>query len=214
MFFLVAGAIPLTAATFFTYQAEGAATIAQHASVTKPQAPQTNLAQASEVKRSGRRVALLIGNMDYNARVGPLKIPVHDIKELDDLGLTLVPASDFPESQSKEGVAISSVDPSAKAAELGIKSGDIITGVDSEPVSTVEDVISVIRKAREKGRKIVLFQIHGHDPRQRFVALPVVPKALAKDIEGAGKDCLFPDLPPDHALYEFYDKVKKLRGCK
>jgi serine protease Do len=94
-------------------------------------------------------------------------------KEVEDLGLTLVPAPELPGSKSKEGVAVASVDPASKAADQGIKRGDIILELNNKVVSTVEDVNSGIREAREKGKHVVLLQIRGRDKQSRFLALPL-----------------------------------------
>ncbi len=94
-------------------------------------------------------------------------------KEIEDLGLTLVLAPDLPGSKSKEGVAVASVDPNSKAADQGIKRGDIILELNSKPVSTVEDVSAGIREAREKSKRVVLLQIRGRDKQSRFLALPL-----------------------------------------
>ena len=93
-------------------------------------------------------------------------------KELEDLGLTLVPAPEFPGSKTKDGVAVSSVDPNSKAADQGLRRGDIIVEVNGKPVSTPDDVSDSIRDAREKGRKNVLLQVRSRD-QQRFLALPI-----------------------------------------
>jgi len=94
-------------------------------------------------------------------------------KELEDLGLTLVPAQDLPGSKGKEGVAVQNVDPSSRAADQGLKRGDIIVEVNSKAVSTVDDVIAGIRDAREKGKRNVLLQVRSRDHQQRYLALPI-----------------------------------------
>lgn len=106
-------------------------------------------------------------------------------KEIEDLGMTLVPAPELPGSKAKEGVAVSSVDPASKAADQGIKRGDIIVELNSKPVSTVEDVSAGIRAAREKGKRVVLLQIRGRDKQSRFLALPLDQKP---DRGGEDKD--------------------------
>jgi serine protease Do len=98
-------------------------------------------------------------------------------KEIEDLGLMLVPAQELPGSASKEGVAVASVDPNSKAADQGIKRGDIIVELNSKPVSTVEDVSAGIRQARDKGKRVVLLQIRGRDKQSRFLALPIEKKS-------------------------------------
>jgi serine protease Do len=112
-------------------------------------------------------------------------------KELEELGLTLIPAPDFPGSKSKEGVAVSSVDPNSKAADQGLKRGDIIVEVNGKPVSTADDVSDSIRDAREKGRKAVLLQVRSRD-QQHFLALPIEAKSDA-DKEPDTKDPVAPD---------------------
>jgi serine protease Do len=92
---------------------------------------------------------------------------------LEDLGLSLVPSQDLPGSKTKDGVAISNVDPSSRAADQGLRRGDIIVEVNNKTVATVDDVIASIREAREKGKKNVLLQIRGRDRQQRYVALPI-----------------------------------------
>jgi serine protease Do len=86
--------------------------------------------------------------------------------------LTLVPAPDFPGSKSKEGVAVSQVDPNSNAADQGLKRGDIIIEVQSKAVSTPDDVARTIREARDKGRKNVLVRLRSRD-QERFLALPI-----------------------------------------
>ncbi len=95
-------------------------------------------------------------------------------KELEDLGLTLVPGEG---KKNKDGVEISNVDPASKAADQGVKRGDVIVEVNGKPVTSVDDVVAGIREAREKGRKNVLLQIRSRDKQQRFVALPIDEKA-------------------------------------
>ena len=90
--------------------------------------------------------------------------------------MTLVPAPEFPGSKSKEGVAVSGVDPNSKAADQGLKRGDVIIEVNGKAVSTPDDVSDTIRDAREKGRKNVLLQVRSRD-QQRFLALPIDGKA-------------------------------------
>jgi serine protease Do len=104
-------------------------------------------------------------------------------KEVEDLGLTLVPAPELPGSKSKEGVAVAAVDPNSKAADQGIKRGDVILELNSKAVSSVEDVNAGIRDARDKGKKVVLLQIRGRDKQSRFLALP-----LEKSSRGAAPE--------------------------
>ena len=88
------------------------------------------------------------------------------------MGLTLVPAPEFPGSKSKEGVAVSGVDPNSKAADQGLKRGDVILEVNGKTVSTPDDVSDSIRDARDKGRKNVLLQIRSRDQQQASLPFP------------------------------------------
>ena len=128
---------------------------------------------------SERDVTIKLGEFPDNDKVAALSGPNEEnesSKELEDLGLTLIPAPDLPGSKAKEGVAVQNVDPASKAADQGLKRGDIIIEVNNKPVSSVDDVIAGIREAREKGRKNVLLQIRSRDKQQRYVALPVEQK--------------------------------------
>ena len=109
-------------------------------------------------------------------------------KELEDLGLTLVPAPEFPGSKSKEGVAVSGVDPNSKAADQGLKRGDVIVEVNGKAVSTPDDVSDTIRDAREKGRKNVLLQVRSRDQQQRFLALPIEEKSDMNKDDDSNKE--------------------------
>lgn len=122
------------------------------------------------------KVAFSGGNEDNDAA-----------KEIEDLGLTLVPAPELPGSKTKEGVAVASVDPNSKAADQGIRRGDVILELNSKPVSTVEDVSAGIREAREKGKRVVLLQIKGRDKQSRFLALPLDQKPGKGDDKDSDK---------------------------
>ena len=80
------------------------------------------------------------------------------------------------------------VDPNSKAADQGIKRGDIIIELNSKAVSTVEDVNAGIRDAREKGKRVVLLQIRGRDKQSRFLALPLDQKPDPKSKRGGDSD--------------------------
>lgn len=94
-----------------------------------------------------------------------------DGQEMKDLGLTLAPARGAP-GTDKEGVVITDVDPDSKAAEKGLKSGDVILAIGGKSVQTPSDVVAGVRKATEDGRKAVLLQVKT-EGRQRFVGLPI-----------------------------------------
>jgi len=92
-------------------------------------------------------------------------------EELEDLGLSLAPASAY-EGAGNEGVVITDVKSDSKAAEKGLKTGDVILTVAGTPVSKPKDVLANVRKAKEKGRKAVLLQVRSGD-QNHFVAIPI-----------------------------------------
>ncbi|MCP8897010.1 Do family serine endopeptidase [Shinella daejeonensis] len=83
---------------------------------------------------------------------------------LADLGIAVTP--------SDEGLVVSSVDPDSEAGVRGLRSGDRIATVNNQPVSSADDVMSVIDSARKDGRSKALFQIETGDG-SRFLALPI-----------------------------------------
>ncbi|MEZ5810899.1 MAG: Do family serine endopeptidase [Rhizobiaceae bacterium] len=92
-----------------------------------------------------------------------------DKKEADvvqGFGLTVAPAEDG------EGVVVTNVDTEGEAASRGIQVGDTIVSVNSEPVSSADDIAETVKAATDAGRKAVLFQLR-RDDANRFVALPV-----------------------------------------
>jgi serine protease Do len=129
-----------------------------------------------------RNVTIKLGEFPSNEKIASLGSGDESEagKELEDLGLTLVPSSEFPGGKAKEGVTVSGVDPNSKAADQGLKRGDIILEVNGKAVSTPDEVVDGIREAREKGRKNILVQIRSRD-QQRFVALSIEQKRDGKD---------------------------------
>ncbi len=87
-----------------------------------------------------------------------------NVTELDQLGLSLAPG------KVKEGVAIADVQTGTDAAEKGIKSGDVILEVGGQAVSTPDDIVAGVKKAKELGRKAVLLRVKSGD-QNRFVAV-------------------------------------------
>ena len=72
-----------------------------------------------------------------------------------------------PRGRAK-GLEVVSV--SGLAEEKGIKSGDIIVEVSGVAVKSIEDLNEQVKKAKEKGRKAVLFLVERGE-NVRFVAL-------------------------------------------
>lgn len=96
---------------------------------------------------------------------------------LDTVGITLRPLTtatreEYGIAKEVSGVLIAEVADDGKAAEKGIRPGDVIVEVGQEPVTTPSEVEERVRKAREGGRKSVLFLIQTKDD-LRFVPLSI-----------------------------------------
>ncbi|MCX7303281.1 MAG: Do family serine endopeptidase, partial [Hyphomicrobiales bacterium] len=86
--------------------------------------------------------------------------------QLADLGLTIAPSDDG------KGVVVTDVDPGSDASDRGLQAGDVITNVNSKPVSGGSDIERAMQDAAKAGRKAVLVQVSREDT-SRFVTLPV-----------------------------------------
>ncbi len=84
-----------------------------------------------------------------------------------ELGLSLKPAEDG------KGVVIAAVDPASKAAEKGLRPGDVVLEVAGVEVNSPAAFATALAKARKKGRKAVLLLVRTAGGDQRFVALPL-----------------------------------------
>lgn len=89
---------------------------------------------------------------------------------LKDLGLSLAPAAQA--GAGDEGVVVTRLDPEGKAADKGLRQGDVILEVAGRAVSKPAEVQAGLRKAAEEGRKAVLLRVRTGD-NLRFVALPL-----------------------------------------
>lgn len=87
-------------------------------------------------------------------------------QELSSLGLSVRPAD------GGKGLAIVDVDPASDAADKGLKSGETITSVNNQEVSSAADVQRVLDQAKKDGRTRALFQVESENG-SRFVALPI-----------------------------------------
>jgi serine protease Do len=89
-------------------------------------------------------------------------------------GLTLRPMTDQDRAalgipSDVRGVVVASVDPDSAAAEKGLRQGDVITGINREPVTNVADAVAALNAARQ-GDGTALVQVRRGDA-QQFVAL-------------------------------------------
>jgi serine protease Do len=87
------------------------------------------------------------------------------------LGLTLAPADKVAGAGSK-GVVVTGVDPDGRAAERGVKAGDVILDVAGKTVSTPAEVRKALADARAEAKKSVLMRVKSGDA-TRFVAVSI-----------------------------------------
>ncbi|HEY8162635.1 MAG TPA: DegQ family serine endoprotease [Methylocystis sp.] len=73
----------------------------------------------------------------------------------------------------KNGVLITSVDPSSNAAEKRLQPGEIILEVNQEPVNEPSDAVKKIRALKDAGKKTALLIVANGQGDAHFVALPV-----------------------------------------
>lgn len=90
-------------------------------------------------------------------------------QQLEDLGLSLASAKSRG-GPTDEGVVIIKVEPGSKAAEKGLRAGDVILEVAGDKVNEPRDVERGVRDAKDRGRKAVLLRVKAGD-QERFVAL-------------------------------------------
>lgn len=87
------------------------------------------------------------------------------------LGLTLAPASAVA-GAGDEGVVVVEIDPSSRAAESGLQTGDIVLEVGRRAVKTPADVSKIVDEVRAQSKHTILMRIKRGDA-TRFVAVPI-----------------------------------------
>ncbi len=87
------------------------------------------------------------------------------------VGLMLAPASKVA-GAGGEGVVVIGVDPDGRAADHGVKTGDVILDVGGKAVSTPAEVRKVLADARANAKRTVLMRVKSGEA-TRFVAIPI-----------------------------------------
>jgi len=95
--------------------------------------------------------------------------PITQSKELEKLGLSLVPGSQGDQTENK-GVKIADVVSGSDAERKGLKPGDVILEVQGVRVTKQEDVIKGVKRALDKKRPAVLMHVQSGQIK-RFVAV-------------------------------------------
>ena len=95
----------------------------------------------------------------------------------DAFGLTLAEVTPglrerFELGDDAKGVIVTRVDEGGLAAEKGIRAGDVIVEVNQDEVDSIDSVRESIGKARQEGKKTILFLLEGQGG-LRFVALRI-----------------------------------------
>jgi len=96
---------------------------------------------------------------------------------LESLGMALSNLSDdlrrrYDLPSEADGVVVTDVAPGSAAAERGLQPGEVIVEVGQEEVSSVEEVVTSIREARDAGRRSVLLLVE-REGDMRFIALNI-----------------------------------------
>ncbi len=113
------------------------------------------------------KLGVFPGGKEDPTKPEPAK-PSNSNIDLQQLGVTLMPARNGAAKEGKEGVVIAEVTPGSDAAAKGLKPGDIILAVGGETVLTPEEVVTGVKKAQSLGRKAVLLHIKSAD-QKKFV---------------------------------------------
>ncbi|WP_075217510.1 Do family serine endopeptidase [Mongoliimonas terrestris] len=123
-----------------------------------------------ELYRDGEKqtVAVKLGTLPGEQQQAALSPAETAPASIEGLGLRLAPASTA--GAGDEGVVVTEVDPDGKAAEKGLRQGDIILEVAGQKVSGPRDVESNLEAASKAGRKSVLLRVRTGE-NLRFVAL-------------------------------------------
>jgi serine protease Do len=92
-------------------------------------------------------------------------------EQLGALGLELAPAGSV-DGAGDAGVAVTSVDPGGKGADLGFATGDVILKVGGKAINSSTELKTAMDDLKTSGKKSALFLVKRNDE-QRFVLVPV-----------------------------------------
>jgi serine protease Do len=67
---------------------------------------------------------------------------------------------------------VTDLDPNGVAAERDLREGDVIVEIAGQPVNSMRDLTSGLRKAARNGQASALVRVEGQNGASRFVALP------------------------------------------
>ena len=106
---------------------------------------------------------------------GPSDAPAEPPKDITLIGMTLSPITDelrqeFAIEADMTGVVVIAVDEASLSFEKGIRTGDVISEVAQEKISSPSDIEALFSAASDAGRKSILLLVR-RDGQARFVAV-------------------------------------------
>jgi serine protease Do len=75
----------------------------------------------------------------------------------------------------ERGLAVLQVDPNGKAAEVGLRPGDIILQIHGHDISSSQDLLSALSDGATQKKQYLLALIRRNES-EMFIALPVAPR--------------------------------------
>ncbi|HXY57845.1 MAG TPA: Do family serine endopeptidase [Methylocystis sp.] len=123
--------------------------------------------RAGAEKKASVKLGTLPDQKEARAEIGP---PDRESHAMADLGIDVAPASRL--GRGGEGLYVVDVDPEGRAAQKGIRRGDVILEAGGQSVSDSADLAHAFDAARKDGRRSVLLRVKSVEG-VRFVAVPV-----------------------------------------
>ncbi len=134
-------------------------------------APNSNVALTIIREGSEKTVDLKLGQMK-DETVRKASVEEDDTgKTLGALGLEVAPAKQVA-GAGDNGLAVVGVDPNGRAAELGLRQGDVILRAAGKPINSASDLKAQIAEVKASGKKNALVLIK-REQNQIFVTVPV-----------------------------------------